>query len=130
MFFVNVQFQNRWTWSMMDTGASQNLMSLKFFEQLFHQPVLRPPGPIRIVAGNGASLDLKGWATLMTSIGGNWLFHEFGIVGDMPLDAVCGAELMKPHVSVLKYAPEGTNVFELGNPTCALCEEGRDELLR
>ena len=88
MFFVNVQFQIRWTWSMIHTGASLNLMSLKFFEQLFHQPVLRPPGPIRIVADNGASLDLKGWATLVTSIGGHWLFNEFGIVNDMPLDAV------------------------------------------
>ena len=66
----------------------------------------------------------------MTSIGKLWLFHEFGVVGDMPLDAVCGAELMKPHASLLKYAPEGTNVFEFGNPTCALCEESFDELLR
>ena len=24
LFFVNIQFQNRWTWSMMDTGASRN----------------------------------------------------------------------------------------------------------
>ena len=130
MFFVNVQFQNRWTWSMMDTGASRNLMSSDFFAQLFHQPELRPPGATRIIAGNGASLDLRGWTTLVVAIGGHWIFHEFGIVGDMPLDAVCGAELMKSHAVILKYVPDGPNVFELGNASCAQCEEGRTQLLK
>ena len=115
---------------MMDTGASRNLMSSEFFAQLFHQPELRPPGAMRIIAGNGASLDLRGWTTLVVAIGGHWIFHEFGIVGDMPIDAVCGAELMKSHAVVLKYVPEGPNVFELGNASCAQCEEGRAILLR
>ena len=130
MFFVNVQFQNRWTWSMMDTGASKNLVSSNFFAQLFHQPELRPPGSTRIIAGNGASLDLRGWTTLVVAIGGHWIFHEFGVVGDMPLDAVCGAELMKSHGVVLKYMPDGPNVFELGSASCGQCEERRALLLR
>ena len=64
------------------------------------------------------------------SIDGHWLIHEFGVVGDMPLDAVCGAELMKSHAVVLKYSPEGPNELELSNPSCALCETGREELLK
>ena len=89
MFFVGIQIQNRWTWAMFDMGASKSLVSTKFFSQLFHQPDLRPPGAMRIVAGNGAALDLRGWTTLIVSIDGHWLIHEFGVVGDMPLDAVC-----------------------------------------
>ena len=30
MYFVNVQFQNGWTWSIMDTGGSRNMISSKF----------------------------------------------------------------------------------------------------
>ena len=105
-------------------------MSTKFFSQLLHQTDLRPPGAMRIVAGNGAALDLRGWTTLIVSIDGYWLIHEFGVVGDMPLDAVCGAELMKSNAVVLKYLPDGPNELELSNPSCALCEAGRGELLK
>ena len=130
MFFVGIQIQNRWTWAMFDMIASMNLVSTKFFSQLFHQPDLRPPGAMRIVAGNGAALDLRGWTTLIVSIDGHWLIHEFGVVGDMPLDAVCGSELMKSHAVVLKYLPDGPNELELSNPSCALCETGRAEFLK
>ena len=78
MFFVGIQIQYRWTWAMFDTIASKNLVSTKFFSQLFHQPDLRPPGAMRIVAGNVAALELCGWTTLIVSIDGHWLIHEFG----------------------------------------------------
>ena len=74
MFFVKIQFLNRWTSSLMDTGASRNLMSLAFFDQLSPQPELRPPGETRVIAGNGASLDLRGWTTLVVAIGGHCSF--------------------------------------------------------
>ena len=102
MFFVGIQVQNRWTWAMFDTGASKNLVSTKFFGQLFHRPELRAPGAMRILVGNGAALDLRGWTTLVVAIDGHWLFHEFGVVGDMPLDAVVGAEIMISHAFQLR----------------------------
>ena len=101
-----------------------------FFGQLFHQPELRAPGAMRILVGNGAALDLRGWTTLVVAIDGHWLYHEFGVVGDMPLDAVVGAEIMKSHAFQLRYSPDGPNVIELSNPSCALCEAGREMLLK
>ena len=73
MFFVGIQVQSRWTWAMFDTGASKNLVSTKLFGQLFHQPEFRAPGAMRILVGNGAALDLRGWTTLVVAIDGHWL---------------------------------------------------------
>ena len=66
----------------------------------------------------------------MTEIGGHSLYHEYGIVGNMPLDAVCGSEIMKPHGTLLEYRSDGPNVFELRNPSCSICEVNRDILQR
>ena len=85
---------------------------------------------MRILVGNGAALDLQGWTTFVVAIDGHWLFHEFGVVGDMPLDAVVGAEIMKSHAFQLRYLPDGPNVIELSNPSFALCEAGRETLLK
>ena len=85
---------------------------------------------MRILVGNGAALDLRRWTTLVVAIDGHWLFHEFGVVGDVPLDAVVGAEIMKSHAFQLKHSPDGPNVIELSNPSCALCDAGRETLLK
>ena len=37
---------------------------------------------------------------------------------------------MKSHAFQLRYSPEGPNVIELSSPSCALCEAGRELLLK
>ena len=68
LFFVAVQFQNKWTWALVDTGSSRNLLSLAFYHQLLYQPPLRPPREFKVLAGNGQPLDLSGLGNLRSVV--------------------------------------------------------------
>ena len=124
LFFVAAQFQNRWTWALVDTGSSRNLMSLVFYHQLLYQPPLRAPHSFRVLAGNGQPLDLSGIGVFTVSLNGFWMYHDFVVVRDLPLDAVLGGELLRPHSARLKYCVDERNVVEL-ETSCPACEINR-----
>ena len=71
-------------------------MSEKFWKTLPVPAKIQPPGSTVVVAGDGKILDLVGWAILNFEIAGHTVYHEVGIVKDLPLEFLVGGELMKP----------------------------------
>ena len=84
---------------------------------------MAPPGSTVVVAGDGKILDLQGWTVLNFEIAGQTLYHEVGVVKDLPLEFLIGGELMKPHACTLQYATTGRNIFHLGTNSCIICIE-------
>ena len=106
--------QDRDVLTLADTGSCRNLMSESFWKSLPVQGILAPPGSTVVVAGDGKNLDLLGWLLVKFTIGGRPLYHEVGIVHDLPLDFLLGGEFMVPHTCNLQYSPDALNTFTLG----------------
>jgi len=129
LFWVIVSLQDKNIWALADTGSCRNLVNEKFFRTLPIQATILPPGSTVVIAGDGKILDLIGWLILNFEVAGTTVYHEIGIVKDLPVDLLLGGELMKPHGCMLQYVTSGRNVFKLGNKTCATCKENY-ELIR
>ena len=71
-------------WILANSGSVSNLSDKAVYLQISYQPPIRGPGDIRVVGGNGEALDLKGFV-LPVSLGSNLLWHEFGVVLNLPL---------------------------------------------
>ena len=97
LFWVKGSVQNKNLWVLADTGSSRNLMSEKFWKQLPIPPKLSPSGSTVVVAGDGKILDLLGWIILNFDIAGQTVYHEVGVVKDLPLEFLMGGEVMKSH---------------------------------
>ena len=121
LFWVAAAIQDRNLWVLADTGSCRNLLSEKFFESLPISPRLAAPGATVVVAGDGKELDLLGWATVNFEIAGKMVYHEFGVVKDLPVDFLLGGEFMKPHACTLQYATTGRNRFQIGIDFCSSC---------
>ena len=121
LFWVTASVQDKNVWTLADTGSCRNLMSNAFWESLPIHDVLTPPGSTVVVAGDGKTLDLLGWATIRFEIAGRALYHEVGIVRDLPLDFLLGGEFMRPHQCNLQYSTVGRNTFTLGDVPCSKC---------
>ncbi|KAF0097232.1 MAG: hypothetical protein FD142_3166, partial [bacterium] len=88
----------------------------------------QPPGPTRVLASNSRALELIGWAPLRLELGGRTIYHEVGVVHDLPVDVILGGELMRPHQCTLQYADSGRNEFHMGLATCDKCDLTRERL--
>ena len=128
LFWVTTCIQDKHIWALADTGSCRNLMSENFYKLLPVPSKIFPPGHTIVVAGDGKVLDLLGWALFNFEIGGKNLYHEVGIVRDLPVDFLLGRELRKPHGCSLQYSNLGRNVFELGNLKCFICESNYEIL--
>ena len=49
-----------------------------------------------MIGGNEKALDLKGFAVLSVSLGTNLIWHKFGIVSNLPLEVLVGADVLAP----------------------------------
>ena len=82
-----------------------------------------PPGHTKVIAGNGKILVIIGWVTLRLKIAGRVVYHDCGIVKDLPIDFILGGEFMKPHACTLQYAPAGRNEFIVQRTECKYCAQ-------
>ena len=81
-------------------------MSEKFWKALPIPVTLTPPGSTVVVAGDGIILDLLGWTILNFEIAGQTVYHEIGVVKDLPVEFLIGGELMKPHACTYNMLPQ------------------------
>ena len=54
-----------------------------------------------MIGGNGEALDLKGFAVLPVAISSNLIWHEFGVVPNLPFEVLVGADVLAPHLCSL-----------------------------
>ena len=127
LFWVITSIQNRNLWALADTGSCRNLMSEKFWKALPIPVILTPPGSTVVVAGDGKILDLLGWTIINFEIAGQTVYHEIGVVKDLPVEFLIGGELMKPHSCSLQYVTSGCNTFHLGSLTCPISPENNKD---
>ena len=120
--------QDKNIWILADTGSCRNLISENFWNSLPLHSQLAPPGATIVVAGDGNVLQLVGWAILKLEILGKQLYHEVGIVKDLPVNFLLGGELMTPHACTLQYVPNARNTLTLGNVECTICKENKETL--
>ena len=128
LFWVNVGLQDRNIWALADSGSCRNLVNSEFYKTLPIKMELFPPGLIAVVAGDGKDLELVGWTIIRLEFGSHSIYHEFGVVPELPVDVLFGGELMKPHSSTLKYSTTGRNTFELGAGVCSICVTNKNYL--
>ncbi|KAF0096477.1 MAG: hypothetical protein FD144_5878, partial [Rhodospirillaceae bacterium] len=125
LFWTVINIQDRSLWALADTGSSRNLCSETLWNAL---PALQPPGPTRVLASNSKALDVLGWAVLRMEVAGRAVYHEVGVVRELPVDVIIGGEFMRPHECSLKYADTGRNGFCLGAAECEKCTRNRERL--
>ncbi len=75
LFWTVVHVQNEALWALADTGSCRNLMSQAFWNSLHLNVPLTPPGLLRVLAGDGLPVDLRGWALVVFTIGGHTVCH-------------------------------------------------------
>ena len=56
-----------------------------------------------MIGGNGEALDLKGFAVLPVALGSNLILLEFGVVPNLPIELLVGADVLEPHLCSLLY---------------------------
>ena len=127
LFFVESMVQSTPMWILADSGSSRNLINELAFSRLLFQPPLRPPGDVRVVGGSGEVLQIKGFAVLPISFGTTLVWHEFGVVKDLPLEALIGGDVFTPHFCTLQYLKNNRKRLEFGTHTCSECERNRSD---
>ena len=121
LFWTLTQIQDKLVWALADTGSTANLISNKFYNTLLIKPKIKPPGNIRIIAGNGQPLKLLGYITLCFAPAGVPVYHEVAVVEDLDLDFVIGSTFMRFHSVFLKYEPQGRQTFDINKISCETC---------
>ena len=66
-------------------------------------------------------MDLVGWTILKLEIGNEVVYHEMGVVKELPVPILVGGEMMRPHCCSLQYTAAGRNNFYLGVSSCSIC---------
>ena len=96
-------------------------MSTKFYDSLPFKVRLKPPGSTVLVAGKGESVDPLGWGIFKFEIGNKDFYHEVGVVKELPVDLIIGADLMIPHSAKLRYSNMGSNTLSFERVPCSTC---------
>ena len=85
------------TWILADSNSVQHLVDEIVYKKLPYQPRIRDPGDCRVIGGNGELLDLKGFTVLPVTLGTTLLWNEFGVVPNLPLEVLIGADVLTNH---------------------------------
>ncbi len=64
---------------------------------------------------------MKGFAVLPVTLGASILWHEFGVVPDLPLEVLIGADVLAPHQCSLLYLKNNQKRLQFGLNTCSGC---------
>ena len=73
------------------------------YKKLPYQPPMRDPGKCRVIGGNGKPLDLKRLIVLPVILGTILLWHEFGVVPNLPLEVLINSDIISNYQCSLLY---------------------------
>ena len=76
---------------------------------------------MRVIEGNGEALDLKGFAVLHVALGSNLLWHEFGVVPNLPFEVLEGADVLALHLCSPLYFKNNKKRLQFGIQVCPRC---------
>ena len=109
-------------WILADFGFVRNIIDEVVYNRLLYKPPIRDFGDISVIGGNGEALDLKGFAVLPVSLGSTFIWHEFGVVPNLPHEVLVLADVLAPHFCSLLYLKNNQKRLQFGiqvGPRCA-----------
>ena len=74
-----------------------------------------------MIGGNGDAIDLKGFAVLPAALGSNLIWHEFGVMPNLPLEVLVGAYVLASHLCSLMYLKNNKRRLQFGIQVCTRC---------
>ena len=108
-------------WILADSGSVRNLIDEAVYDRLPFKPLIRDPGGVRVIGGNGEAFELRGFTVLPVSIENTILWHKFGVVPRLPLEVLVGADIMAAHQSTLQYLKDKKKKLHFGLKNCVTC---------
>ena len=125
LFFVLCAVQTLPVWVLVDFGSVRNLVNEALFRKLPFQPPIRDPGDVQVIGGNGEPLELRGFTVLPVALGAALLWHEFGVVPELPLEVLIGADILAAQQCSLFYLKNNQKRMKFGVPSCRRCDQFR-----
>ena len=104
-----------------------NLIDEALYNRLFDKPSIRSPGDVRVIGGNYEALDIKGFAVLTVALGSTLVWHEFGVVPNLPLEVLVYADVLAPHFCLLLYFKNNKKRLQFGIQVCPRCHQYRSD---
>ena len=127
LFFILGAVQILPIWILADSGSVCNLIDESVYNRLPFKTQIRDHGDVRVMRGNGEALDLKGFAVLPVALGSNLIWHEFGVVPNLPLEVLLGADVLAPHLCSLLYLKNNKKRLQFGIQLCPRCLQYRTD---
>ena len=119
LFLVLGAVQTLQTWILANSGSVQNLVDEMIYKKVSYQPPIRDPGDCQVI---GEPFELKGCTVLPITLGTTLLWHVFGVVPNMPLEVLIGADVWTNHQCSLLYLNNNQNRLTFGNKNCNKCD--------
>ena len=127
LFFILKDVQTLLVWILVDSGSVRNLIDESVYNRLPFKPLIRDPGDVRVIGGNGEALDLKGFAILPIALGLNLIWHEFCVVPNLFLEVFVGADVHAPQLCSFLYFKHNKKRLQLGIQVCLRCFQYRTD---
>ncbi len=80
-----------------------------------------------MIGGNREALDLKGFAVLPVALGSNLIWNEFGVVPNLPIEVLVGADVLAPYLCSLLYPKNNKKRLQFGVQVCPICLQYRTD---
>ena len=87
-----------------------------------YQPPIKDTGDCRVIDNNGKPLALIGFTILPVNLDTTLLWHEFGVVQNLPLEVLIGADVLKCYQCLLLYLKDNQTKLTFGNDNCKECD--------
>ncbi len=127
LFFILGAVQTLPAWILADSGSVRNLIDESVYNRLPFKPPIRDPGDVRVIGGNSEAFDLKGFAVLPVALGSNIIWHEFGVVPNLPLEVLVDADVLAPYLCSLLYLKNNKKRLQFGILVCPRCRQYRTD---
>ena len=127
LFFIFGSVQTLPVWILADSGSVRTLIDESVFNRLLYKPPIRDPGDVTVIGGYGEALDLKSFAVLPVAFGSTLVWHEFGVVQNLPLEVLVGANVLAPHLCSLPYLKNNKKRLQFGIQICPRCLQYRTD---
>ena len=123
LFFVFEAVQTLPVWILAESGFVRNLIDEWDYNRLPFRPPMRDPGNVQVIDENGEALDFKGFAVLPISLGSKLIWHDFGVVSNLPLAVLVGADVLAFYLCSLLYLKHNRKCLHFGIPVCLRCTQ-------
>ena len=96
----------------------RNLVDEAVYRKLPYQPPILNPGGCQVIGDNGEPLDLIGFAVHPITLDTILLWHEFGVLPNLPLQVLIGADILSNHQCSLLRQKKNQKSLLFGNENC------------